>query len=157
VSHVFSKVVDELRDKNFLTDEDLENLQGLVYLLQQPYVDLKDDLENHPQHQLTASYYASLFKRLKEDAKEAAERHWYGLKSFMSGQTDKRVTDTSVTAACKVDPTYTGLKNQEALCSYFHDQLTELRVAYVTRARMLEQVSNNSRAQLRDDQEDELS
>lgn len=157
MNHIFSSLVPDLV-KLGLREEDVLRISLLVEVLSSRVIDLRQELQDQPKHQLTAAFYSNLFKKLKDDTETQRDTVYYNMYHYLvNDKGESRPSDSKVASILRQDPSYLMLLTRLDEFKHAHDQLGALHSALVTRARMLEQISNNDRAQLKSDTEDNPS
>jgi len=149
---VMLRVVAELLEASLINSEDVQRLSEIIALLEPGRFSLNDLLENQHAIQLTAGYYQSYLKSKLRGVQGEIDKRYYVQYNYMND--GKKASEARVRAALRESAPYMVLLEQERQLKYFVDQMSELHSACLTRAQMLQHLSNNARLQARLDKED---
>ena len=156
--HVFVQVIRELFNSKLVTTEEASLLDSLVLQLEPAGGDINGVLREHPRLQLAAGYFAHRFEALRRAEEAAVEDLWHKHYKLLEGASKDRLTEAKVTASVHQTPEYLDRTARSLKLKYMAAQLGELHSAYQSRARMLEQISNNIRfAEKESSRESEVS
>ena len=148
------------------TDYDANVLRYIIGVLERPILDIQAELAEQPRLRASIGFYyrqASLLAKKQEDAIAELVLRTYnsmyrvkysGHKAPLMLKAQEglgKFTEKLVLATVSEDPTYTTLTAQARETKHLADVLYELKEAFTSRGRSLEQISNNSRFDRRDD------
>jgi hypothetical protein len=153
-SFIYETVIQEMVVKGLLSQDDVNRLKTALKLFTDPGTDLKTELETHVRHQVTVAYYRNLMKRNKSAVEDETEGRWSSTYNALKEAGHGRPTENTIRDILRKDPTYLMLLDRLRDMQYYFEQLSSLYDALVVRARMLEQLSNNARADLKSETED---
>jgi hypothetical protein len=153
--HSFMQVTVELTDAGLLTAEELTTLVGLIETLRSPDLDLSKSMSSHPSLQLAAGYFSNKLLAMQKEEEGRLEALWYEIYHKVRDAEEGRFSESLVSSRAYRDAKYQQLKVWTRRLEYFANQLKSLHYAFICRARMLEQISNNSRQVARESLEDD--
>jgi hypothetical protein len=148
------------------TDYDKNVIIYLIKVLERPVLDIQGELAEQPRLRAAIGFYfrqASLLAKKHEDALAEFILRTYnsmyrvkyaGQKApiMMKAQESMgKFTEKLVVATALEDPVYGTFTNQARESKQVADILMEVKEAFTSRGRLLEQISNNSRFGHRDD------
>jgi hypothetical protein len=150
-------------------EHDAQVIRYLVSVLERPITDIQKELEEQPRLRASSGFYfraASLLAKNREDALEQMVLRTYSslyqVKYNSSAspllmkakESAGKFTEKLVMATVATDPAYSLLSDQVRSARHLADVMFELREAFTSRGRFLEQYSNNSRGDRRSDREE---
>jgi hypothetical protein len=149
--HIFEKVLAEMVDYGELLDtNDVVELSSLVDAVIDHNPDLNKRMEEQSALQLKAAYYYNRMQYLYEDAKRKfGDIYYIKYMELRDSKDSGRFSEKLVEATCSKVEGYCHLEARVLRFAYFAHQLSSLKEALVTRAKMLESVSNNVRMETR--------
>lgn len=146
---VTRRVLRELAQYKIINEtEDLPRLMQAVDVLVSPVVNIQQALQSHIPAALTISYYYHYLQRLLKNFERQKEAISSRVYAAMSAQF-KRPTEKQLSTHLQSDAEYIVATNSIEVYEYYVGQLSDLRLACMTRARLLEQLSNNVRQEQR--------
>jgi hypothetical protein len=154
---IFDTVIAELSSKNYIDVEGVTNLAGIVETLSRRIHDLRMDMEFHPALQVLAAHYMNYVDRQRKILEDSIQQKWMSTYRYLREKGTARPSENQVMSILTSDPAYLCTLSQKRDADYFFEQLKELHRALIVRARMLEQISNNVRAEAKDESDDDLS
>ena len=155
--HILETVIEELHSKNYIDTEGVANLTGILETLSRRINDLRMDMEFHPALQILAAHYMNYMDRQRKILEDSMQQKWMSTYRYLKEKGTARPSENLIMSILTSDPSYLCTSSQKRDADYFFEQLKELHRALIVRARMLEQISNNVRADVKDESDDDLS